>query len=557
MFLYLTVALAGEGNFEEAARARMQMSFEDADVQAVLAAPDMPYEGRRRASLPLEANSSVQGVVVYRDRALVTRSRTVPVSSGLAVVEFTGLPLDIDTNSLHAVVLSGEARIIGVTQRSASAELTAEERATLKAELKTLSDEVGAVRDRIASLLAQQAYLRRTLLGPLELTADPSVVTVKANLAYVGEAEAALAKQLREEEERARELDEQISPILIKLQDPLATGVSVRVEVDSKGGTLGLGLRYKLTGAGWEPAYNARLLETGNKVEIEYFGIVQQQTGESWADAELVLSTGNPVVSGEMPRLSAWYVGGGAVDVGYTADERRGVRTGEGGELVDSNLTAGVQGSGVVAFVIPGKRTVPGDGSPIRLPIGTQTFDVTMELATVPRLVPEVYRQGHIRYGGQVPMLPGVLSSFADGTFIGSTRIGAVVPGEELVLSLGTDSRVKVERVLVSRNQSYVGIGRNTVRYELKFKIKVSNYGKAPVEVMVADQVPVPAIEDVKVTVETPGVAPMATNPDDPPGILRWKLTLAPGETKVVEFGFTITAPYEVARTSIDYDAMY
>ncbi|MDP6361496.1 MAG: transposase, partial [Planctomycetota bacterium] len=78
----------------------------------------------------------------------------------------------------------------------------------------------------------------------------------------------------------ATELDEELRPLLIKLENPLATGNQVRVDLAAvAGGPITVGLRYQVFGAGWWPAYNARLEESSAQVTLEYYGIVSQTTG--------------------------------------------------------------------------------------------------------------------------------------------------------------------------------------------------------------------------------------------------------------------------------------
>ena len=209
-------------------------------------------------------------------------------------------------------------------------------------------------------------------------------------------------------------------------------------------------------------------------------------------------------------------------------------------------MSAGVQGSGVVVFAIPGRRTVPGDGSEQRLPVGAQTFEAITELACVPRVQPEVFRRGRIRYAGAVPLLPGPVSTFVGADYVGSGRVDAVVPGEELLLSFGVDERVKVERTLVSRKQEHAGAMKRTVRFSLHFRIVVRNFGDAA-SVQIVDQVPVSEID--RVTVKMGEITPPSPgDPDDGPGILKWDLEMPAGGEQVIDLRFSVTAPTEVAE---------
>lgn len=560
------VALLGAAqadDLEAAAKQRMKLSndYEQLDglIQAAYAAPaEAMSAGIPQARLPLEPNSTVDTVTIFGDRALVTRVRTLELGAGPHSVSFTGLPLALQDDSLHAELRAGGAVITGVERASGASEVPEEKKKALEAEARAVGEQLGAVQDRIAALLAQRAYLRASLLQGGESQPQPALATVRANLDFVAAAEAEIARKLRAEEDKARELDEQLTPLLARIQDPEAAGVSVTVDLDNpKAGSVTVALSYQVWGAGWSPSYNARLSPDGKEVELAWFGVVSQQTGEIWKDATLLLSTADPNVSGELPRLEPWYLGrntysaygGGqfmdnmAGATGFIGDET-GVQASIAPAPMSQTATLDTaqRSGGAVVFAIPGRRTVTGDGSTQRLPVGVQRYPVATEYAATPRLVPEVYRRGRLTFSGSAPLLPGQLSTFVGGDFVGTDTLETTVPGEELVLSFGTDDRFKVERQLVSREIDHPGAGRKTVRYTFHFRIKVTNYGSQAARVMVTDQIPVSEVDKVvvKLLETTP---PLPADAEDPAGVLKWGLDLAPGKDSTIDLRFSVTGP--------------
>ncbi|MBW1880208.1 MAG: mucoidy inhibitor MuiA family protein [Deltaproteobacteria bacterium] len=525
------------------------------------------------APLPLEPNSDLDTVTVFRDRALVTRVIVAEVEPDGGGVVFEGLPLGLAADGLYASVRSGDGRIVGVEIESGRGEVEETERIEeIRAEMLEQTAELGLIRDRIEALLAQRTYLRSALMrGPGEGQA-PELAQVKSALEYVGETEQDIAQQLREEQKRAQELDEEIAPLLIKLENPLATGKRVRVDLDLEApDELTVALRYQVWGASWTPSYNARLDQSGGRVELEYYGVVTQTTGEEWVDAELLLSTANPATSGSLPEITPWYLGRDVY--GYDASVMAGLASGGGHfqaggavtrasvpmleGVLESHMNADVQGRGAVIFAIPGRRTVAGDGSAQRLPVGTQTFGATLELATVPKLIPEVFRRARIRYDGDIPLIPGPVASYVGTDYVGTGYINAVVPGEPLTLSFGTDDRLKVTRRLVSREVEYLGVGRRMVRYTFDFRVTVANFTGEAQEVEMTDQLPIAEMDRVQVKVleVTEGQLPAD---DQAPGVLKWKLTVPKGGESSVVMRFSVTAPAEAAATYLrDMELMY
>ena len=73
-------------------------------------------------------------------------------------------------------------------------------------------------------------------------------------------------------------------------------------------GKLDVALKYAVPGASWAPSYDARLQATERAVELGYFGLVRNGTGEDWSEIALTLSTARPGLGGGAPELSPWIV---------------------------------------------------------------------------------------------------------------------------------------------------------------------------------------------------------------------------------------------------------
>lgn len=532
-----------EAEFEK--RWEDNVGFDFDEVQTVLnERPDAS------PTLPLVANSTVEAVTVFQDRAQVTRVLTAQIGPDDDTLEFVGLPHTLRGDSLFAVVREGRAEVIGVelvTGQEPAAD--AVRRDAIKLEMRTLADELGAVRDRIEALVAQRLYLRTALLAPPgERAAPPQLGDVRGLVDYLGSSERSLSEALRKEEEHANELAEDLEPFLIRLENPLATGQIVRVELRAEQpGPVTVAIRYQVDGASWAPSYNARYLSDTSKVGLEVFGIVTQTTGETWSDVALSLSTANPAI-GTLPTLTAWKLTG----VGGELQAGRGLYDNYGtesdGEAVSeqTELVARRDGAAPMVFAVDGPRTVVGDGSQQRIPLATQTFDATQSHLTVPKLVPEVFRSAEVHYTGNVPLLPGALAAYVDGDFVGSTSMPMVLPGEDFDVAFGTHERLKVDRQLLSRNEERVGFKNR--KYTFRFRTTVQNFGPTSETIVLLDQVPVSEVERIDVRlIRADG---SATDPADPPGTLRWVLDVPPGGTQTVDLEFTVTGP----EASVPYE---
>jgi uncharacterized protein (TIGR02231 family) len=510
--------------------------------------------------LPLEPNSTLDTVTVHRDRAFVTRLRSESLDGGSRALAFEGLPHAILAEGLSARVVQGDARIVGVELRSGAGDVEDSARiAQVRADAEKDIAELGEIRDRIEALLAQRAYLR-TALVPQSATATPPVRRVRAGLAYVGTAEVQIAERLRKEEDDAKELDEEIGPLLRKLADPLATGREVWVELEvAHAGPVEVALRYAVTGASWAPTYNARLDPRTGQVELEIFGVVTQTTAEDWTDAAVLLATADPYGRANVPDLVAWTLGrSGGAGVFGALNLGQGVTTGtapaappEEARVVATRMDARVEDSGTVVLAIDGKRTIRGDGSPQRLPVALQQLDAAVTLATIPKLAPSVQRRATVRYDGAVPLLPGSVSSFVLADYVGTAQLQAVVPGEGLELEFGTDERFRVSRQLVDRQETRVG--RKTTRYDFRFRTTIVNHGDRDVSVAIADQLP--RSEDVEIVVQARDLS--GGTPPGEDGLVMWNLSVpAEGEASV-DLAFSVTVPDELMQKARDLQLLY
>ena len=540
-------------DYEAMAEERMKLSFDMDEVEGELdkraarrPAPANQLVVAPKAPLPLEPNSEVAAVTVFRDRALVTRTRAEKLQPGVHTITFEGLPPAMLDTTL--VAGASGATLLGVEVTSGQGEVDQARQDEIEKELRTHLDALGEVRDRIEALLAQRTALRRAVLAQGQ-EGPPPVREIEAMLTFVDQSEQRLSRQLREQEDKAKELDEVIRPLLVKLDNPIATGKSVQVSVKvAKAGEVSLDLRYAVIGAGWTPSYDLRYDPDTDQLTIGYIGVVAQGTGEVWKDAPISLSTAAPDVGGALPELSPWRLGDGWVGGGLTAGVgAQGTSTGvptQKSDLISEDLDAEVAGSGTVVFRLPGERTVVGDGSAQRLPLGVQRYSVSTALAAAPRAVDRVFREGTVRLGGSVPLLAGTANTYVGGQLVATGPMKRALPGEPLQLSLGTDDRVRVSRRIVERRRDLSG---RKHRYTFRFELEVANPTDKARTVDLRDLAPISEDADIDVRM-LEGTTPHTVEQ----GELCWTLEVPAGQRAAVTFGFTVIAPANRAIPELD-----
>ena len=115
-------------------------------------------------------------------------------------------------------------------------------------------------------------------------------------------------------DEQREELSNKINTVQNQLNELRGAGgrafktVTVRVSAP-QAGSLDVALSYTVPGASWAPSYDARVLSSERAVNLGYFGIVRQSTGEDWKDVTLTLSTARPGLGGAAPDRGAAVLG--------------------------------------------------------------------------------------------------------------------------------------------------------------------------------------------------------------------------------------------------------
>src|SRR4029450_11844557 len=138
--------------------------------------------------------------------------------------------------------------------------------------------------------------------------------------------------------------------------------------------------------------------------------------------------------------------------------------------------------------------------------------------------------------------LPGQISLFRDGTFVGNGRIPLLAAGEEHELGFGVDDAVRVRHIVAEEKRGETGIITTSKTDSRSYRITVKNLHERPIPVTVLDKLPVSQNADIKVEL-TGKTAPTKRDVDDKRGIMAWEMTLAPDEERAIEFGYRVTWP--------------
>lgn len=503
----------------------------------------------------LASTAAPDRVVVFPDRAQVTRLTQVTCGARVPVT-FEGIPPAAAQDSFRARLTGGtvdglRAELVSREKEfSPKAEALTKQLDELDVERQTLDDDLARARTQ-AQAGTRYGDIATQLVSREMVSEGPNVkawqtafdASLTAGLASA-KTQAELGAKLNDLSRREEEVRLQLKQVRVAAQKR-AFSVEVLASCP-QGGQATLELTYLVGGASWTPVYDARALE--GAVDFSTWATLAQATGEDWSGVDLVLSTAVPSQNATPPELMKLkvtaYERPPEKKVLVRRDEhveraQAGKDKESGGEAAPG-LVARAQGLSV-QLAVPEKAKVPGDGSPVRLFVGKTKLKATFELRAMPRLFPVAFRVAELTNQAPWPLLPGRVDAFRATGLVGRYRLAHVGQGAAFTLTFGLEDAVRVKRVTLEELKRDAGLFNDRKRFTYSYRFEVANYSKAPVEVSLAESLPVSELDDISVAVTEKTTAGYALAKDD--GIARWKVPLRPGEKKDVNLSFKVEVP--------------
>lgn len=526
--------------------------------------------------------SQITAATVYLDRAVVTRTAVLELAApGDAEATFDSLPAMLLDQSVQVDGRgTADATLLEVAVRSHYLEFTASDRVkSLEDELRTVNRQDRTLSDRATILNQQRDYILKiqtaTATPAKDTPAPAGVETWTKLLAFTDDQLGKFAAELqtldaqREELQARRTALEQALNELRGQEGRSFKTVAVRLHA-ATAGRLELTLRYTVPDASWTPSYDARVAANDRAVQLGYFGLVRQNTGEDWKDIELTLSTARPALGGAAPELSPWIVQQrevvpvqapeGAVTLAPFAMRAESMAKTKAAQILAARsreelrdaavATATVEAQVTSAtFRLPGKASVPADNAAHKLGVAAIALKADLDYEAAPKLLPAAFLTARVTNSSDYPILPGAMNVFLDGTFVAASSLRGVMPGEKFDLALGADEGLTVRRKLNNRLTEDTGLVNKGRRLTYDFTLTVQNNKPATVKLVLIDQLPVSRHEKIVVKQLAPDEREVKPASD---GTLKWNLSLKPGEKRELPLKFTIEYPNDLPVIGIE-----
>lgn len=258
--------------------------------------------------------STISDVTVFFSGAEITRTAKTNLPKGKHLILFDKLPLEINPQSIQ-VNGNSDFEIRSVKhqtnyrdqgKKSAAVEAIYKKIETQKVEMKSVGNEI-AVQELEERLLLENSDIsnKERNISIEQLSSTATFYNKRVN--SIKRKRLDLTVQLKDMQDQLEDHYKTLNKLVV---DNRRTYSQVLVIVDCKKYTnKDLKLKYLVSSAGWEPMYDFRVKDISSPLKIVYNANIYQSSGENWEKVNVILSSGNPTESGEIPQLESFYLG--------------------------------------------------------------------------------------------------------------------------------------------------------------------------------------------------------------------------------------------------------
>ncbi len=533
---------------------------------------------------------SIKDVLLYQDRATITRQIPINVKEGENTIVIENLSPVIDRSTIKMLIpdaLKSKIEVLGIQTKDKSLAYIPKE------EERQIHNEIIQETIKLIEEYDNESILNieRSLIEELseyvskatnQVVMDKEILTNKLTevLKFINSRNKSTHKELYDTLLNKEDINERLN-ILIKQLNYIRTpvvknlvDVNVKIKVSKLNNEQSIndeiGLSYSVRNIKWRTSYDARLIETQDttyKVKLTCYANITQRTGEDWENVKISLTTAKPS-SAQIPDIypayleahkrkvvqktlqsseeqieDSFYFEGEEAEAPLEEDlpESESTPPGERLEPVDKPSYSEVSESTInKTYHLDGMHTVLSNGDAHTLTIFETELSTSLTYETVPKIVEYVYLKGRIKNDTAYPFLSGKLNIIRKSGYVGSGTMNYVAPGESFDMSFGIDEDVKIRRICVLDDLKKDKVGFNQHRY-FGYDIELKSFKDKSELVSIKENIPVSELKEVKVRLKDKTTKGYEL--DEKEGIVEWKVNINKGEKKHFLLYYEIEAP--------------
>ena len=131
--------------------------------------------------------------------------------------------------------------------------------------------------------------------------------------------------------------------------------------------------------------------------------------------------------------------------------------TTKGGRKAEEQQAELDAGGFQVVFRVPGRIAVPAGQGAKSFRIASATIAPELMVHAVPSLSETAFLQANFKQAEDAPLLPGRVSIYRDGVFVGRSPMALAAKDETVRLGFGADEKVKIARTVVRDSKAPPG----------------------------------------------------------------------------------------------------
>lgn len=514
----------------------------------------------------LTVQSAPDAVVVFADRARVTREASVNLAAGRQEVVFENLPTSMFQEGITADAQGG-ATLRGIDLKAVTATEAADRRvkeidaeiAKLSLESQAWSDEVRAYQLEINALDAARVQAAQQLSAQMLVASDAPEQASRLRNSLAAQ-DTAARNAIRAADIKRRDIDEKINALRRERNDLGSSAtdtwtVIVHLDVE-RAGRIEVDLSYLVSGASWSPRYDIRGDADTGKVEVALSAMVQQTSGEDWSDVKLSVSSAQPNLGTIVPVLDPfWLQRYVPVPMPTMAPATRAMTKAEApmpapmapppAEDIPMQVAQATVNTQLAAttFIVERPEDISADGTERKVLLTTQRLDAKLRYVVVPRLDLRVYLVGELVNSAEFPLLSGTAGIFLAGNYLGDMSLQTIAPGEKFDVAFGVDDAVTARRIPKEVNGGQPALVGKRASSRWDWEVKVRNGHKRAINVVIKEQIPVSTRDDVTVSLRPSTVTPQTQEG----GLLDFGLTIQAGAEAALKWGYDVDYPSELS----------
>ncbi len=510
----------------------------------------------------------ITNVTIYRERVLVSRELKVNLNDKTEFVEFNNLSHEISKDTIRISCLNKSGiKISGIDIKDEYLEVYSDEKINeleekikeLDYQIHDIDTETGLMDKNNAAALEtvnlwcsnffRELYFKKTNPENLKLISDFYKNTFNKNNANFID----LLKKKNKLTKQKLVLQYELKKIK-RSRRKKVINCKIPVTVETPG-EYTFYLTYIINKASWYPVYDIKVLFDTSEIEISYYGMISQTTGEDWKDVKTILSTTSHSIAASLPELQTHFISFEYSASPSTAGFGGMPKEGNDGVEFDSDDFAGsvpspepTVRSGInVSFLIKENQDLDGIGSEKKVLIAKRKYKTTFDYRVYAKEMEAAFIRGEFENTEEFPLLEGRVKIYHGNDYIGDSYLDNVLQGEKKKLSLGVDEEITVKREMLKHFTKKKTFSSDSKQTRYKYSIKIKNCKKENVDIYAQEVVPVSKNKEIKVNIDT---VTDSIKPDYL-GVLKWNFNLQANEEKELIIEYMVEYPASKTITGL------